>query len=209
MWPRRASRPVPPGPTGAPSSSSTAVWSFSTNVAPPWPTLLPTVPVSDDPSPSATRRLGSSRRIRSRVAADSTAPPDPMTHRLSVAPGVGVGLQFVQQRPGHRVTDDDQHEHGLVPISRQIVGGSNTPSSGITIFPPVNSWWNPSHWDEACISGGVGSATSELSCRRSGSSSGRVMALPIRVTSPPPMAAKKMSSCRHITPLGFPVVPPV
>ena len=59
------------------------------------------------------------------------------------------------------------------------------------------------------MNGGVGSATIPDFREPAGSSSGAVMKSPICSGSPPPRLAKKMSSWRHITPLGNPVVPPV
>ena len=58
------------------------------------------------------------------------------------------------------------------------------------------------------MNGGMASAVTPGRSTRSASSSGRVMWSPEENGSPPPMAAKKMSSWRHSTPLGSPVVPP-
>ena len=76
-------------------------------------------------------------------------------------------------------------------------------------MPPPKKVEKASQWALACMNGGTGRATMPKSRRREGSSPGSVMALPIWSGSPPPMAAKKMSSWRHSTPLGAPVVPPV
>ena len=59
-----------------------------------------------------------------------------------------------------------------------------------------------------CISGATGNITIDPRVTaRSATSSGELTGVP--TGSAPPMPAKKMSSWRHITPFGMPVVPPV
>ena len=79
---------------------------------------------------------------------------------------------------------------------------------GITILAPMNIEIQAAHWAEPCMRGAAGIMPME----------GRSVALPAISsgaeigscpTLPPPSAAKKRSSWRHITPLGIPVVPPV
>ena len=79
----------------------------------------------------------------------------------------------------------------------------------VTTVPPPKRVEKASQCPAACMKGGMASAVTPGRSTRSASSSGREMWLPEANGSPPPMAAKKMSSWRHRTPLGMPVVPPV
>ena len=77
----------------------------------------------------------------------------------------------------------------------------------------VSPWIRPrivDTWPAPCISGAAGSITPgpALSAARSRSASGR-STFSLLYASMPPHSAKKMSSWRHITPFGMPVVPPV
>ena len=66
------------------------------------------------------------------------------------------------------------------------------------------------HWAFPCMSGAttsIGTRPASSVFTRPASSSGEVIGGAPQP--PPPMAAKKMSSWRHMTPLGMPVVPPV
>ena len=92
---------------------------------------------------------------------------------------------------------------------RHAAIGSNPPSGMVTIVPPPKNVENASQCPAACMKGGMARAVTPGRSTRSASSSARVMWSPEANGSPPPMAAKKMSSCRHTTPLGMPVVPPV
>ncbi len=68
---------------------------------------------------------------------------------------------------------------------------------------------NAIHWPPPCIIGAftMGMARASSAGIRSASSSGFVIGGCPKP--PPPRAAKKMSSARHMTPFGTPVVPPV
>ncbi len=93
-------------------------------------------------------------------------------------------------------------------ISFQICSASNFESSTV-----VSPWIKPrmvDTWPAPCISGAAGRLTPGvvLSTARSDSTSGRSI-FSLLWASMPPHSAKKMSSCRHITPFGMPVVPPV
>ena len=79
------------------------------------------------------------------------------------------------------------------------------------MVPAIKKAFHIAHWALPCISGpitsmGILAAGSSADSRPANSSAEVMGAAP---HPPPPMAAKKMSSWRHITPLGIPVVPPV
>ena len=78
--------------------------------------------------------------------------------------------------------------------SSQISAASSEPGVGRTTVPPPKRTWNAPHWAATCISGGVMTSTSPVGGIRSGSSSGSEIGTPESWGSPPPMAAKKMSS---------------
>ncbi len=66
------------------------------------------------------------------------------------------------------------------------------------------------HWALPCMSGpttSIGTRPASSMFSRPASSSGS--AIGAAPQPPPPIAAKKMSSWRQITPFGMPVVPPV
>ena len=94
-------------------------------------------------------------------------------------------------------------------MSSQALAGSNDPAGVITTFPPPNRAWNDAQCALTCMSGGVTSMWRPCSGTRPASCSARSIGPSSVLGSPPPIEAKKMSSCRHITPLGRPVVPPV
>ena len=75
---------------------------------------------------------------------------------------------------------------------------------------PMNHWLSVAIWAAPCISGGITQKTSPVSL--AAACSARVCSLAtrslVRASMPCP-SAKKMSSLRHTTPLGMPVVPPV
>ena len=96
-----------------------------------------------------------------------------------------------------------------LPTRRHAAAGSKRPSGSVTSFPPPNSMVNASQWALECMNGGHGSAVMPGRITRGASSSGDAMKLPSAIGSPPPIPAKKMSSWRHSTPFGMPVVPPV
>ena len=96
-----------------------------------------------------------------------------------------------------------------VPTRRHVAAGSKRPPGSVTSFPPPNSMVNASQCALECMKGGHGRAVMPGRITRVASSSGDAMTLPSARASPPPMAAKKMSSWRHSTPFGMPVVPPV
>ena len=71
-------------------------------------------------------------------------------------------------------------------------------------LPPITL-----HCVAPCMSGAMGRLVVGPDCNpRSTSPPGEVMRSPVTGLSPPPRA-KSTSSCRHTTPLGMPVVPPV
>ena len=78
-----------------------------------------------------------------------------------------------------------------------------------TTLPPPNSMMHMPHWAAPCM---IGASVNEVTRPSSGhtrpaiSSGAWIGGWP---KPPPPKAAKKMSSWRHITPFGVPVVPPV
>ena len=77
-----------------------------------------------------------------------------------------------------------------------------------TTLPPQWKQMNDASWAAPCMSGAIGKvALGSRDIAWSASCSGRSAGWP--AGSPPPMPEKKMSSWRHITPLGMPVVPPV
>ena len=93
---------------------------------------------------------------------------------------------------------------------RQMPSGSNLREAASTMVLP---WWKQmkaAHWAAPCMRGAavamvrVPADSSTRAARSSGAAGGSARPMAERS-----MAAKKMSSCRHITPLGMPVVPPV
>ena len=80
----------------------------------------------------------------------------------------------------------------------------------MTVVPPITRPFHMAHWAFPCMRGARARmlirAASSVGMRSVISSA---VSTGCRPQPPPPMAAKKMSSCRHITPLGIPVVPPV
>ena len=76
-------------------------------------------------------------------------------------------------------------------------------------MPPAKKVMKLTHWPPPCI---IGAFTICIGRRvLGGDAFGELVGRSIGVwpKPPPPRAAKKMSSARHITPLGIPVVPPV
>ena len=91
-----------------------------------------------------------------------------------------------------------------------MAAGSNLREEASTSVLP---WWKQmkaAHWAAPCMRGAavamvkVPTVSSTRSARSSGDAGGSASPMADRS-----MAAKKMSSWRHITPLGMPVVPPV
>ena len=77
----------------------------------------------------------------------------------------------------------------------------------MTTVPPLYSVMNAIQWAVPCMNGHAGRHRVRPACALSAICSGDSMAWPAK--SPPPNAPKKMSSWRHMTPFGIPVVPPV
>ena len=105
---------------------------------------------------------------------------------------------------GHGVTDQgDGDDHALHqapdPVGLEPVVGART------VVPPTVIEFHMAHWALPCMSGPITSITT-----RPVSSVGTRSTIPSGLsTGPvphpePPMAAKKMSSWRHITPFGIP-----
>ena len=92
-------------------------------------------------------------------------------------------------------------------ISRQTSCGSNRRVS-TTVSPP-NSAPSVATCAAPWISGAEHSRTSPAdSCPRRDCSHSSASTSPVMKSMPPP-SVRQMSSCRHMTPLGRPVVPPV
>ncbi len=77
----------------------------------------------------------------------------------------------------------------------------------MTTVPPLKSVVNAIQCAVPCMKGHAGRQRVRPAAALSAISSGAAMARPAK--SPPPKAPKKMSSWRHMTPFGMPVVPPV
>src|SRR5438105_5023780 len=88
-------------------------------------------------------------------------------------------------------------------MRRRAAWGSNRCWS--TTLPPQWKQMNDASWAAPCMSGAIGKvALGSRAFACSATCSGLVAGWP--AGSPPPMPEKKMSSWRHITPLGMPVV---
>ena len=221
MRPRRASRPtVPiPGATGCRSSSSTAIRSSMVNPVParsfgragarPGHAGLGRSEAVDD---------GDVRQQLLRALAWSRPRParrrSRCTSRLEASirlPGVARRRERVEQRPHHRVADQGD-DVGPLALDR-----ASTPRRRRTSRPAAarpcrrrSSIWKAPQCALTCISGGVMSAArSRGRARGRTAPPGDVIGPSSVVGSPPPIVAKKMSSCRQTTPFGMPVVPPV
>ena len=77
----------------------------------------------------------------------------------------------------------------------------------MTTAPPLYSVVNAIQCAVPCMNGQAGRQRVRPASAFSAICSGLAIALPAK--SPPPNAPKKMSSWRHMTPFGIPVVPPV
>ena len=204
-----------PGSTGRRSSSSTIVDSLTVNrtgspfSAPGIELLLPATPVSVDPYPSTTITFGSAARIRSLAAGESIAPPEAST--MSDDRSYGSSAAVTASISG-RAMASPTTVMTFVFVRAAICStstGSNDPGRGITTVPPPKSAMNAAQCALTCMRGGVTSCTAPNSGMRLTIWSGAEIGPSKVVGSPPPIDAKKMSSWRHITPLGMPVVPPV
>ena len=92
---------------------------------------------------------------------------------------------------------------------RQTSAASSVRDSGRMIVAPEFNIMNAAHCAAPCMSGGSASSRNPALLRaRSAIWSYEVISTQVP-TSLPPMAFMKMSSERHSTPLGIPVVPPV
>ncbi len=96
------------------------------------------------------------------------------------------------------------------PMMRRSRSASKQFSVYSTVVPAIMNAFHMAHWALPCMSGATTSmgmrAASSVPMRPASSTAVAIGAAP---QPPPPMAAKKMSSWRHMTPLGMPVVPPV
>ena len=91
--------------------------------------------------------------------------------------------------------------------SSHSFSASSRCSAGITTAPPLNNAPKAIQCAVPCMNGHAGTHLVRAARQRSAISSGEVIGFPPPPA--PPMAPKKTSSWRHMTPLGIPVVPPV
>src|SRR5665213_1662751 len=169
----------------------------------------PTWPVSDEPNRSATIRPGSSSASWALVDGDRTAPPEPTAISDDRSNRSGSAARTSSSGRAMASPTTTRALARSASTSRQTAAGSKAPPGVVTTVPPPKSVEKANQCPAACMNGGTASAVIPGRSTRSANSSGRVMWLPDANGSPPPMAAKKMSSWRHSTPLGMPVVPPV
>ena len=174
--------------------------------APAADTLWPCPPVSDAPKPSITNIAGSRSTHASFTDGDSTAPPESTT-----VSGVtsGAGSRRSKASTSGRAKASPTITRNVTrscSIRRQSRAGSRCRSGEMTTVPPEYSVPNAIQWAVPCMNGHAGRPRRWRS-RESTISSGLVIGASPRF--PPPNTPKKMSSARHITPFGMPVVPPV
>ena len=171
-------------------------------------TVEPWAPVSEEPKPSKMMAPGSASRKARLSGTEKIAPPEPITFRL----GMSYLPRASSSRSGRAKASPtiDSVTTFSRPIVRHTSAGSRERgSSWMQTVPPWCRMMNEAQWAAPCMNGGAGSVRRFSPAVRAFATSSSTLptaAPPIRR---PPIAPKKMSSCRQSTPLGMPVVPPV
>lgn len=168
---------------------------------------VPLNPDSEEPKLLRSITLGTSAWNCSRTVSDMIAPDDDTLNiEEQSVPFMGPFSASINGRSIASPTSDM-----LVTFSFSTVRStsSGTNLRWITTRWPKSNPMNAVSVEVPCISGGVGKKVipAPPAATRSASSSGFLTGSP--VGAPPPNPEKNRSSCRHITPLGIPVVPPV
>jgi hypothetical protein len=216
MLPLRAILPTTPDPgsTSRRFSSSTTESCTAFTVGPPFiavlpfcTTVYPLAPPSDEPTASDTAMFGNRSKNWSFTDGENTAAVLPTAKSEDTS----------YSSPRSCIVSTSGR-----PIASPVIMIMLTPSSPTschtrcasnfdtrTILLPTKLPPMTPHWVAPCMSGAIGNEVVGPWARPfSTIASGRSTFVPPTTSMPPP-SAKKTSSCRHTTPLGMPVVPPV
>ena len=152
---------------------------------------------------------GSSRTIASLMAGERMAPPDRMTVSDDTSQGRAWTAASNASTRGRAMASPTitRKETCSSATSCHTRAASRWRSGEMTTVPPPNSVQKATQWAVPCMNGQAGSMRPPPLRAASAMSSG--FSMPGPPGFPPCSAPKKMSSWRHSTPLGMPVVPPV